>query len=123
MYYKTLITFIALAFMIINANTSHAGDADAALGIVGATLGTYAIVDSQDNGFLDDSSSRADRFIYNNIPKGSNDIEINNLFLKSLNPIKEHYEVFYIDPSGVKRCFKVEESGIIRSKYKKSPCL
>ena len=92
------------------------------LGVLGATLGTYAAVDSADSGILDDSNERADRFIYNQIPTGSSEVEINNLFLSSLNPIKEYYEVNYTDSNGIKKCFKVEESGIIRSIYKKMPC-
>lgn len=92
------------------------------LGVLGAVLGTYAAVDSTDSGILDDSNERADRFIYSQIPTGSNEVEINNLFLSSLNPIKEYYEVNYTESSGIKKCFRVEESGIIRSIYKRMPC-
>ena len=107
-----------------NKNYSSHSDnnGNVTLGVLGAVLGTYAAVDSTDSGILDDSNPRADRFIYSQIPIGSSEVEINNLFLSSLNPIKEYYEVYYSDSSGVKKCFRVEESGIIRSIYKKMLC-
>ncbi|OGI10102.1 MAG: hypothetical protein A3I68_05980 [Candidatus Melainabacteria bacterium RIFCSPLOWO2_02_FULL_35_15] len=122
---QVIIIILVLIFGL-NVQVSYAkhknNSSNVTLGVLGAVLGTYAAVDSTDNSILDDSNPRADRFIYSQISAGSSEVEINNLFLSSLNPLEEHYEVNYIDSSGMKKCFRVEESGIIRSIYKKLPC-
>ncbi len=105
-----------------SSSYDYGGNYDGLGALIIPIVGAYSAVDSTDSGILDDSNERADRFIYSQIPAGSSEVEINNLFLSSLNPIKEYYEVNYIESSGIKKCFRIEESGVIRSIYKKMPC-